>query len=54
VGGFGYFPEWGEMDGSIIGPGQEKIWAGEVSPADGAAEICAQVDAFLAENGYPK
>jgi multiple sugar transport system substrate-binding protein len=54
VGGFGYFPEWGEMDGSIIGPGLERVWAGEVSPAEGAVEVCAQVDAFLAENGYPK
>lgn len=54
VGGFGYFPEWGELYGSIIVPGLERVWAGEVSPEQGAADTCAQVDAFLAENGYPK
>ena len=54
VGGFGYFPEWGELDGSIIGPGLEKIWAGEVDVESGLADICAQVDQFLADNGYPK
>ena len=54
VGNFGYFPEWGELDGSIIGPGLEKIWAGEIDPETGLADICAQVDQFLADNGYPK
>ena len=54
VGGFGYFPESGELFDSIIGPGLDKVWAGEVSAEEGAAEVCKQVDAFLAENGYPK
>ncbi len=54
VGGFGYFPEWGELSGSVIEPGLEKVWAGEVSAEEGAAEICKQVDAFLSDNGYPK
>ncbi len=54
VGGFGYFPEWGELSGSIIEPGMEKIWAGEISAEEGAAEICTQVDTFLADNSYPK
>lgn len=54
VGGFGYFPEWGELSGSIIGPGLDRIWAGEADPASVLAEICAQVDQFLAERGYPK
>ncbi|MCB0068099.1 MAG: extracellular solute-binding protein, partial [Caldilineaceae bacterium] len=54
VGNFGYFPEWGELDGSIIGPGLEKIWAGEIDPETGLADICAQVEQFLADNGYPK
>jgi multiple sugar transport system substrate-binding protein len=54
VGGFGYFPEWGELSGSVIEPGLEKVWAGEVSADQGAAEICKQVDAFLSDNGYPK
>ncbi|MFN3979320.1 MAG: ABC transporter substrate-binding protein [Caldilinea sp.] len=54
VGGFGYFPEWGELSGSIINPGLERIWAGEADPATALPEICAQVDQFLADNGYPK
>ena len=54
VGGFGFFPEWGELSDSIIGPGLELVWAGEVSAEQGAADTCAQVDAFLAENGYPR
>jgi multiple sugar transport system substrate-binding protein len=54
VGHFGYFPEWGELSGSIISPGMQKVWAGEATPAEAVAEICAGVDAFLAENGYPK
>jgi multiple sugar transport system substrate-binding protein len=54
VGGFGYFPEWGELSGSIIGPGLDLIWAGEVDVETGLANICAQVDQFLAERGYPK
>jgi hypothetical protein len=35
VGGFGYFPEWGELSGSIIGAGMEKIWAGEIDAETG-------------------
>jgi len=54
IGSFGYFPEWGELDGSIIGPGLQQIWAGERTPEDVLPEICEQVNAFLAENGYPK
>jgi multiple sugar transport system substrate-binding protein len=53
VGGFGYFPEWGELD-SLIGAGLQRIWAGEATPADALPELCAQVDQFLADNGYPK
>jgi multiple sugar transport system substrate-binding protein len=54
VGNFGYFPEWGELSGSIIEPGLERVWAGEVTAEEGVADICTQVDAFLAENEYPK
>ena len=28
--------------------------AGEATPEEALPDICAQVDAFLAENGYPK
>ncbi|MBS1251796.1 MAG: putative ABC transporter substrate-binding protein YesO [Anaerolineales bacterium] len=54
VGRFGYFPEWGELNGSIISPGLQRVWAGEATPEEAVPEICDQVDAFLAENGYPK
>jgi multiple sugar transport system substrate-binding protein len=54
VGRFGYFAEWGELDGSIISPGMQPVWAGEATPAEAVAQVCDQVNAFLAENGYPK
>lgn len=54
VGRFGYFPEWGELDSSIISPGLERIWAGEATVDQALPEICTQVDAFLQERGYPK
>ncbi len=54
VGRFGYFPEWGELNGSIIGPAMQSIWAGEATPDEVLPALCDQVDAFLAENGYPK
>jgi ABC-type glycerol-3-phosphate transport system substrate-binding protein len=54
VGGFGYFPEWDELAGSIINPGLDRIWAGEATAADALPEICAQVDQFLQDKGYPK
>lgn len=54
VGRFGYFPEWDELEGSIILPGLQRVWAGEVSVEEAVAQICQEVDAFLAANGYPK
>lgn len=54
IGGFGYFPEDGELSGSVIGPALQKIWAGEAAPADVLPGLCEQVNAFLAEKGYPK
>lgn len=54
VGGFGYFPEWGELDGSVIGPALQRIWAGEADPGQLLPETCKQVDRFLKDRGYPK
>lgn len=54
VGGFGYFPEWDELDGSIIGPALQQIWAGEAQPADILPKVCEQVNQFLKDHGYPK
>jgi multiple sugar transport system substrate-binding protein len=54
VGDFGYFPEWGELDSSIITPGLQRIWAGETKPEDALPALCKQVDQFLKDKGYPK
>lgn len=54
VGTFGYFPEWDELNSSIISPVLEQIWTGDAQPADVLPAMCDQVDAFLADNGYPK
>jgi multiple sugar transport system substrate-binding protein len=54
VGGFGYFPDWDDLSGTIIEPGMEKIWAGEQKPEDALPAICQQVDQFLKDKGYPK
>jgi len=54
VGRFGYFSEWGELNGSIIIPGMQRIWAGEATPEEALPDICEEVDAFLKEHGYPK
>jgi len=54
VGGFGYFPEWDELQSSIINPGLDKIWTGEVTFDKGLPELCKQVDQFLKDKGYPK
>lgn len=54
VGRAGLFPEWNELNGTIIGPGMQTIWSGEATVEDAVASICADVDAFLADNDYPR
>lgn len=54
VGRFGYFPEWGELDSTIISPNLEKVWAGEIEPQQALTDICTQTDSFLQSKGYPK
>ncbi len=54
VGRFGYFPEWGELSGSIIDPQLQRIWTGEATVDEVLPELCDQIDAFLADNGYPQ
>jgi multiple sugar transport system substrate-binding protein len=54
VGAFGYFPEWDELESSIIGPALQRIWAGEADPATVMPELSQQVDQFLKDKGYPK
>ncbi len=53
-GGFGYFPEWDELSGSIIGPQLDRLWAGEATPQEVVPALCEAVNKFLADNGYPK
>jgi multiple sugar transport system substrate-binding protein len=54
VGRFGYFPDWDELNSSIIDAGLQKVWVGEATPEDTVPQICEQVDAFLKDKGYPK
>jgi multiple sugar transport system substrate-binding protein len=54
VGRFGYFPEWDELNGTIIDPVMQQIWAGEAGPDAVLPGVCEQVDAYLAEQGFPK
>ncbi len=54
VGRFGFFPEWNELNSTVIDPGMQRIWTGEAAPDEVLPQICEQVDAFLAQNGYPK
>lgn len=48
------FPEGNELSGTIISPGMQTIWSGEATVEDAVASICTDVDAFLADKGYPK
>ncbi len=44
----------GELEGSILNPGLDLIWAGEADPATALPDLCQQIDEFLAGAGYPK
>lgn len=50
----GSFPEWGELNDLIITPNLQSIFIGDSMPEDGVAEICAGVENFLEQNGYPR
>lgn len=54
LGRFGLFPQYGELNSSFVSPVMEQIWVGDAQPADVLPGVCAQVDQFLADNGYPK
>jgi ABC-type glycerol-3-phosphate transport system substrate-binding protein len=54
VGRVGYFAHWNELNGTIISPTMERIWASEAPVAETLTELCEQVDAYLAEQGYPQ
>jgi multiple sugar transport system substrate-binding protein len=50
----GWFAEWSELSGTLINPILAEIWAGTADPAEVLPELCVDVDAFLANAGYPK
>ena len=50
----GWFAEWNELNGTLINPILAEIWAGTADPAEVLPELCADVDAFLANAGYPR
>lgn len=50
----GLFAEWNELNGTIIDPAMQSIWAGEATPEEALPALCDQVDAFLAEKGLPR
>lgn len=54
VGRFGYFPEWDELNGTLVDPVMQRIWAGEAAPDEVIPGICEQVDAYLKDKGFPK
>lgn len=53
-GGLGFFPEWAELSDTIWTPTLNSMWAGEAVAADALPAVSEQINAFLADNGYPK
>jgi multiple sugar transport system substrate-binding protein len=43
----GFFAEWNDINGTIIGPALTEIWAGEAAPADILPGVCDQIDQAL-------
>jgi multiple sugar transport system substrate-binding protein len=43
----GFFAEWNDITGTIIGPAMTSIWAGEAAPADLLPGVCDQIDQAL-------
>lgn len=52
--GNGWFPEWNELNSTLISPVLTSIWAGEAQPADVLPGLCDSVNTFLTDVGYPK
>lgn len=50
----GSFPEWDELSDLIVTPNLQSIFIGDTTPEDGVVVICASVDRFLEQNGYPR
>jgi multiple sugar transport system substrate-binding protein len=45
----GFFPEWNDINGTIISPALTSIWAGEAAPADVMPGVCEQIDTALGD-----
>jgi len=52
--GNGWFPEWNELNSTLISPVLTSIWAGEAKAADVLPGTCDSVNKYLAEHGYKK
>ena len=50
----GWFAESNELNGTLINPILAEIWAGTADPAEVLPQLCEDIDAFLADAGYPK
>jgi multiple sugar transport system substrate-binding protein len=44
---FGFFAEWNDINGTMIGPALTSIWAGEAAPADVLPGVCDQINQAL-------
>ena len=45
----GFFDEWNDINGTIVGPALTAIWAGEAAPADILPGVCEDINAVLAQ-----
>ncbi len=54
VGRFGYFPEYGLMNGTHVSPFVDQVWTGDLTPQEAVEAICAGVDQFLDDEGFPR
>jgi len=51
---YGWFPEYNELNSTIISPVLNSIWAGEAKPADVLPGMCDSVNKYLSDHGYKK
>jgi multiple sugar transport system substrate-binding protein len=50
----GDFPDWGELNDTVVTPGLDLMWTGEARPRDVISNMCDRVNEFLQIHGYPK
>jgi len=54
INGNGWFADWNELNSTIISPVLSSIWAGDAVPAEVLPTLAEDIDAFLADRGYPQ